>query len=390
MKIAFFGLQSAFDYSHIGGSESTTRRLARQLTESCDVEEVDYVLFGAPRTEAQVVMPRVRVRYFQTYAEALHTLPTDYDHIVSLHLPIRERVSYTAFRAQYRHRLTFHAFRTMNNPSATKRLLGSADLRLVPLNGALFVISPRLYHMVRRWVRRSFLMLPPVPDDWFLRAEDKANHFPIRVSFIGRIDPGKGAAEASELFYRLKDDRRFLCRFFGYTFESGRVTSTEADIYRRLKALPAGTFVESSYTSYSPQGDRAVRDALAETDILLLPYRNVSSTADMPLVFMEGMASLCALVIPESAADLPQVYGPSQFCIRGTDWVENMLEIVRSAEARLDAERQSSEARNAQLNFGLAATAAAFKGALLGQEPPHGGDWPENLLTFRGAALARQ
>ena len=389
MRIAFFGQQSAFDYNHIGGSESITRRLAKQLTETCDSEGVDYVLFHAPRTEEQIVTPRVRVRYFQTYAEAARALLAGYDHVVSLHLPRQERARYALFRAMQHHRLKFHAFRTMFNPSAAKRLLGLVDLVLSPLNGTLFVISPRLYGMVKPWVQRTFLILPPVPDDRFLRAVDKPIYSPLRVTFIGRIDPGKGAAEATELFYRLKDDKKFLCRFYGYVFETGRVTRVEDDIYRRLRALSAGMFVETSYTRYSPDVDRAVQEAMAETDILLLPYRNVSSTADMPLVFMEGMASLCALVIPQSAADLPLVYGPSRLYIEGDDWIESMLHIVTSAKTILSDEHRRSEVRNAQLNFGLAASAQAFKRVLLGQQQPRVGAWPENLLTFKGSHFAR-
>ena len=384
MRIAFFGLQSAFDYNHIGGSESLTRRLAKQLTQDNDVEAVDYVFFHAPRTETQSVMPRVSVRYFLTYADAAKAL-LDYDHVVSLYLSPPERIPYMAFRAHHRHRIHFHAFATMWRRSPLKRLLILADLQLVPLNGALFAISPRLYVQVRSWARRPFLMLPPVPDDWFLGVADKPIHSPIRVTFIGRIDPGKGAAEATELFYRLEDDKRFSCRFLGYTYEQGRVSRMEEEIYRRLKALPAGTFVESNYTCYSPQVDQVVQNAMAETDILLLPYRDVSSTADMPLVLMEGMASLCALILPQSAANLPLVYGPSKFYIHGEDWVESMMEIISSAGVLLNEERERSQARNAQLNFGSAASAQAFKRVLLGQEQPRQADWPLNLLTFRRA-----
>ena len=389
MRIAFFGLQKAFDYNHIGGSESITRRLARRLIQDDDIDAVDYVFFGAPRTETQDAMPKVGVRYYSACADAVKAL-LDYDHVVSFYLSPLERIRYMAFRARHRHRIQFHAFATMWRRSSLKRLLMLADLQLVPLNGAMFAISPRLYALVRRWARRPFLMLPPVPDDWFLCAADKSMHSPLRVTFIGRVDPAKGAAEATELFYRLRDDKRFLCRFLGYTYEQGRVSRTEEELYRRLKALPAGTFVESNYTSYSLKVDQVAQKAMAETDVLLLPYRDVSSTADMPLVFMEGMASLCALIIPQSAADLPQVYGPSGFYIRGEDWVESMLGIISSASNLLAEERERLQARNARLNFGAAASVQAFKRALLGQEHPRARAWPENLLTFRGSGLAKQ
>jgi len=271
----------------------------------------------------------------------------------------------------------------MFNPSALKRMLGSADLRIVPLNGALFVISPRLYNMVKQWAQRPFLMLPPAPDDWFLRAADKTTHSPLRISFIGRIDPGKGAKEAVDLFYRIKDNNKLSCRFYGYTFEQGRISKAEEELYRRLKALPAGTFVESCYTTYMPEVDQEIKKAMAETDILLLPYRAVSSTADMPLVFMEGMASLCTLVIPQVAADLPEVYGPSKFYIQKEELVDEMDHIITSAGSILEEERRRSEERNALLNFGLAATATLFKRALLGEERPRKGEWPENLLSYQ-------
>jgi glycosyltransferase involved in cell wall biosynthesis len=388
MRIAFFGLQQAFDYNHIGGSESITRRLAKQLSQDDDVEAIDYVYFGAPRTESQRVQPRTTVRYFSAYTDAAKAL-LDYDQVISLYLSPPERIPYMAFRVRYRQRIQFHALVTQWRSAPLKRLLWLADLQLVPPNGAVFAISPRLYALVKTWAKRPFLMLPPVPDDWFLHAADKPIRSPLRMTYVGRVDPGKGAAEAVELFYRLKDEKRFSCRFLGYLYEPGRVSGPEEELYRRLKALPAGTFVESNYTSYSPQVDQVVQNAMAETDILVLPYRDVSSTADMPLVFMEGMASLCALVIPPSAADLPQIYGPSQFYIRGEDWVASMAEILASAGDLLEQERQRLEARNARLNFGAAA-AQAFKRVLLGKEQPRAGIWPENLLTFRRLDRAKQ
>ncbi len=381
MRIAFFGLQSAFDYHHIGGSESLTRRLAKQLTQDNDVEAVDYVLFHAPCTDDRVVLPKVHVRYFSTYSDAAKALLEGYDHVVSLHLSRAERIAYAAFRARYGHRLMFHAFRTTWPRSLAKRLLMFADLQLVPLNGCAFAISPRLYALMKRWARRPFLMLPVVPDDWFLTAANKPIHSPLRVTFIGRIDPGKGAREVAELCHRLKYNTSVACRVYGYHF--GYQSEEEKKIYRRLKELPAGMFIESNYTSCSPQLDNMIQEVLSETDILLLPYRDVSSTTDMPLLFMEGMASLCALILPPSAADLPLVYGPSKFYIRGEDWVESMLEIISSAGTMLDEERRRSEARNAQLNFGVAASAQAFKRALLGQQQPRQADWPKNFLTYK-------
>jgi hypothetical protein len=191
MKIVFFGLQRAFDYNHIGGSESITRRLAKQLTQDNDIEAVDYVFFGAPRMETQSVMPKISVRYFSAYADATKAL-LDYDHVVSLYLSPPERIPYMAFRIRYRQRIQFHALVTQWRSAPLKRLLWLADLQLVPPNGAVFAISPRLYASVKQWARRPFLMLPPVPDDWFLRAADKPTRSALRVTYVGRVDPGKG------------------------------------------------------------------------------------------------------------------------------------------------------------------------------------------------------
>ncbi|MEM4216729.1 MAG: hypothetical protein QXZ09_01760 [Candidatus Methanomethylicaceae archaeon] len=388
MRIAFFGYKAAFDYNHIGGTESITRRLAKQLLRGDDVEAMDYVFYGAPKRETQNPMPKLKVRYFATYAEAAKAL-LNYDHVVSLYLLPRDRILYAAFRARHAHRIQFHALVTQWRNAPLKRLLWLSDLQMLPPNGAVFAISPRLYERVKRWAKRPFLLLPPVPDEWFLRASEKPAGSPLRVSFIGRVDPGKGAAEAIELFYRLRDDKRFSCHFYGYLYEQGRVSQVERELYGRLKALPRGSFVEANYTRYSPQVDQAVQRALAETDVLLLPYRDVASTADMPLVFLEGMASLCALILPQSAADLPQVYGPSRFYIRGNEWVESMLEILCSANGFLDEERRRLEVRNAELNFGVSAATEAFKRALLGKETPRIGTWPDNLLTLRRSGLGR-
>jgi len=183
-----------------------------------------------------------------------------------------------------------------------------------------------------------------------------------------------------KLCNRLLDDKRVQFRIYSYHF--GYLSEAEEKIYMHLKALPAGIFFESDYMRYSPEVDERVWRVLQETDVLILPYRDITSTADMPLLVMEGMASLCTIAMPP-AGDLPTVYGPSRFFITGDNWVESMLEIMRSAPKLLGEERERLHARNVQLNNRSSTSARAFKQALLGELPPRNTTWPENVLTFR-------
>ncbi len=380
MRLAFFGRQSAFDYFHIGGTESLTRRLARSLTTACDVAAVDYVMFHAPSSRDEVVMPGVRVRHFRTYDGAERALP-EYDHIVSLHLSPKERLRYAAFRARMGDRLRFHAFRTGWPSPRWKEPLMLLDLQLAPPNGCVFALSPRIYRRIKRWARRPFVMLPVVPDDMYVQPANKSDGAVLRVSYAGRVDPGKGAGDVAALFLRLAGRPGLRCRFYSYTFE--KPSDEEREILESLASLPAGVFVEVKYTHYTPETDRLLQGALADTDVLLLPYRDITSTADTPFLLTEGMASLCAVVLPRSA-DLPKVYGQSPFYLDPGDPVDSMTDIISRAPGWLKAERTRLAERNRELNYGANASAKALHAAMTGSLQPTELEWPRSLMTYGG------
>src|SRR5208337_1353650 len=170
MKIAFFGFYGSFDYFKIGGTESFARRLAGGLIRQG--HQVDFVVYGAPNPSQGQADPGIRLSVWVALKEALATLP-GYDHVMTMYVPTRDRLCYLRFRRRERRRLRFHQGYFVWPDSPIRRKLAFLDARLYPFNGRLFCVSPRLVREVEGWSARGALLLPPVPESFFLAPEDK-------------------------------------------------------------------------------------------------------------------------------------------------------------------------------------------------------------------------
>jgi glycosyltransferase involved in cell wall biosynthesis len=73
---------------------------------------------------------------------------------------------------------------------------------------------------------------------------------------------------------------------------------------------------------------------------------------DTPLLLLEGMASLCA-VITRPLGDIPGIYGPSPFLLSGDGNMADAAQRVKEARNLLDEERQRIRLQNERLGFGL-------------------------------------
>ena len=88
---------------------------------------------------------------------------------------------------------------------------------------------------------------------------------------------------------------------------------------------------------------------LRDTDILLLPYQKLSSTIDTPVLLLEGMASLCA-ILTRPLGDIPEIYGASRLLLSEP---AAAAPIILESRDFLEEERQRIRRRNQELGFGL-------------------------------------
>lgn len=347
MKVAFLGAYGSFDYFRIGGMESLTRRLTAGLM--AQGHQADFVLYGAPAAQSLVAGLGIGVYYCTNLQEALSTIARKHDQVVAIYLRPRDRLSYLHFWRVNRRRLRFHQLFASWPEAALKRRAAFLEARLYPVNGRLFCLSPRIYEYVNTWSQRALLLLPPVPEQYFLRPEDKPHEGKLRITYIGRTEAGKGISDVIDLFTRLQGHPEIDLELQG--FHHGHVKDA-VRTHQWLERQQDIRYFYTPFASYSPEVDKRLRAVLKRTDILLLPYRRLSSTMDTPLLLLEGMASLCA-VLTRPLGDIPRIYGPSPFLVSGAENMRDTVHRVLKDRNLLDEERQRIMRQNESLGFGL-------------------------------------
>ena len=360
-RIAFFALSQSFDLDQIGGTDSIVRRLARRLAERGD--DVGLVQYGCPAPVGARRDDGIEVLKRPTFGEALEALAAQYDHVVTIYLKPRDRIAYARFRRSHGRRLTFHHVYLGWHERALKRRLLFAEARLAPFNGYLFCVSPRIHRHVSRWASRAELLLPPVPEGYFCQPGDKCDDNKVRVTYAGRVDAGKGTLEAVEVMRRLAGRPDVEARICGFAWSHKPQT---VRLHESLLNDPAVAYEAVEYRGWSVDLENAFMRRLRETDVLLLPYRKLSSTVDTPLLLLEGMASLCAVIAPR-LGDLHDLYGPSPFNLSGGWSTEAVVGLIERARPHLAAERQRLAQRSRALSFDTESVAARFRSALLGR-----------------------
>lgn len=358
MKVAFFGLAGSFDFNQIGGMDSLVRRLAFQLADRGDC--ADFLHYGIEKDLGRRVHENIQIRHFPSMPDVFETIGGTYDHVVTIYLRPKDRFAYARFRKAQRKSTAFHHIYATWPESHWKRCLLFAEARLWPYNGCLFGISPRIQRYVSRWARRTALLLPPAPRDYFLSPTDKPGGDRLRVAYVGRLDPGKGTPEAIEVLRCLGRRSDVHARLLGFAWRHRPET---VRLHQALLAQTEVTYEPAEYEKWTPQVEDHLRLVLRETDVLLLPYRRLSSTVDTPLLLLEGMASLCAVMTPP-LGDMPSIYGCDDFLLR-TDWSpEQIAERILRLRPRLPDERRRLHGWNEESAFDADRVAERFRSAL--------------------------
>lgn len=355
MKIAFFGLESAFNHEHIGGINSFVRRLALNLEAAGD--DISFVYYGCVQ-DAHYKMPSgIDVLKFKYFSDALSSFEHKFDHVVSIYLLPKDRLAYAKFRNARNKSIVFHHIYFVWNESSIKRKMTFVDARLFPYNGCLFGVSTRFCQYVATWSKKSVLFLPPVPEEYFVTPEEKTISEKIRVTYCGRIDERKGAVKALDLFQAMGNDINIKTRICGYPWSHRPETMS---LHEQILSHPNINYEPIHYEHWTLQVDANLRNVLEETDILLLPYRKLSSTIDTPLLLLEGMASLCVIITP-NLGNLKKIYGDSKFDI-GAGWHSDMvINLIKNAHSFLREERERIYRQNKILGFNTSSVGKHFR-----------------------------
>ncbi|MFC1893553.1 glycosyltransferase [Chloroflexota bacterium] len=348
LKLAFFGKYPSFPYFGIGGTNSLVRRLSIEMVSRHNIQ-VDHVAYGLRLEEEITHQTGLQSRHYRTLGASLEALK-NYDHVITVYLPPRDLLTYMRFRTRYGSKIRFHMLHQSWPESAIKRNLIFALDSLVPFNGQTFSVSPRLMHHTQHYTNQAALLLPPVPTDYFIRLSEKPSSDKIRVTFLGRIDPGKGIPEVIKIFCTLADYHQVQPVVHGIFWEEN---STAVELHNKLLHQNRFQYVPCKWTDYSNETEDMIRTVLKDTDILVLPYRRLSSTIDTPLLLLEAMASLCA-VITKPYGNIPNIYGKSPCLMDNPDFIEKAVKIIASAKEWLPYERERIAHRTTSLVFDTA------------------------------------
>jgi glycosyltransferase involved in cell wall biosynthesis len=344
MRIAFWGLQGSFDYHHIGGMDSLTRRLGVELAQRG--MNVDFVHFGASERRSEEVRDGLRLHYYREFANSLSALRR-YDHVVTIYIPPKERIAYAHFRQREADHTRFHLIYAGWPESWIKRQLLFIEARLRPYNGYLFCISPRQYRCVSKWCGRTHLLMPPVPENYFLNPEERPKRGILHVAYMGRIDPSKGTGTAIALLRHLAKKPKIETGIYGYHWEH-KLESVQ--LHKQLLSQEDIIYEPTKFKGYSTRVDVKVRKILHNADVLLLPYQRLSSTIDMPLLLLEGMASLCA-VLTKPLGSIAEIYGTDQWMLDDFANFGQVERLLRRLGRELDQEQSRLKKQDCTLKF---------------------------------------
>lgn len=360
MRLAIFGSYKSFDYHQIGGMDSLARRLGIELINRG--VEVSFVHFGCPEERSKKTAEGISICYFVRFDDALRFMTGQFDHVLTIYVPPKQRPIWMRFRRNECRRTYFHKLYSGWSECWLKRTMGFAEAMIMPYNGTLFCVSPRLKQQVSKWSKRAALLLPPVPESYFLKPEDKPKNNRLRITYMGRVDPGKGVSVAIGLFrYLAKKAPEIETRICGYPWKHKPETMK---LHKELLTQDEIIYEPTVFEGYSQAVDKNVRRVLRETDILFLPYDKLSSTIDTPLLLLEGMAHLC-VVITRPLGNMPDLYGTDKWMLPKNFQHPEVVCLLKKLKDDLGNERIRLERHLETINYRKGYIADLFCSTLL-------------------------
>lgn len=309
-RICFFGAVDACDPMKIGGCESLTRRLATGLSERD--YSVAVVMYGAEKEEMKddFFGKDVILQYHKTFLGALKGLnELKCEMVFEMYVHKRYYPLYLAYKYKNRGKKKFATILMTSPENAIKRWL--RKIFRVMFCSNIFAVSPHLVEELKMDGIEAEWLPPPVPDFYFQTFEDKSNSA-IIISYLGRIDANKGLGELEPIFKRLLDSNNVTIKVRGYYVPSDRGAVKLHDTFMGLKGVDYLAKLKNDCL-YLPEKEKEIVKYLSGTDILVLPYKTLKGTVELPLLVLEGLAAGC-VVLSKNVGDIRDVIGNTE-CI---------------------------------------------------------------------------
>lgn len=327
-RVVLFNYLSTIGPGQVGGLDT----VARAIEELCEEtgREVVYVSYGWSKSEQGQSDKDLR---FPDLSGALEYMASSAGTVLTFYVDPASRLRFARFRRKHVKQIRFVTYLSVWNPSAPRRLMAFADL-LLRYNGGVYCASGRLVKMARRFDSRSVLLYPPIRSIVVAPPPRPSSERPLRLYFAGRFDRRKGLFDAIEIMQCVQKLIPCKCTIAGYFWPDD---PGEAAIRSRFAELQGIEIHETKAGDWSQKKELDMQKRLAETDIMLLPYRKLSSTVDTPLLLLEAMAFGCAVYLPRRVREmLGNVYAHPAFAPEN-----DAPETVARWVAGLDGNRQA-------------------------------------------------
>ena len=282
-SIAFFGLYGSFNFHKIGGVDALVRRLSLYLVDSG--YNVVLINYNAPdNTEVKSINERLTIIERKNLNGALEYLDQHNIHkVLCTYLRLKDKVVLRKFKSRYP-RIDFSLLLTVYHDNSLKRELAYIESAWNPAFKNIYCISHRILNSVSKYTSKAKLLLPPVDDDFYLDSV-RVSYRKFRISYMGRLDQGKGADIVIDFFKNSGLDRnKFEFYIYSYPWKSDAESMA---MHNYLSSQDNITYIESKVKYYSKEVDINLRKIIDDTHLFILPYRTLSSTIDTPLVPLE-------------------------------------------------------------------------------------------------------
>jgi len=346
-KIRIFGVYGSFGYRQIGGTDSFFRRFCSELAKRG--LRVEFILYDSPTINIEEPEPFFTVRSVACFNDALDYLAKEDGPVLVNAVCGKDRLRFIKFRHDTKRSICWVMVYSLLSELWWPRFKHFIEARLYAYNGGSLCMSERLMHYVSHFDKNARALIPPVDKLFFRSPEEKMIDGEIHVTYIGRLEEGKGAGEALQILKGLSIDSRFKMKAVVYAFDG----DVDADAYDYdFRTINGLDYSRRDHSGWEPMNDQILANVLAQTDVLLLPYRRISSSIDTPLLLLEGMASLCCCICPP-LGDIPKITGLNPYLIASENFTQNALVLLHKLDhADIKLEQKRLFKRCKELAFG--------------------------------------
>lgn len=266
-KLIFYAKEDTFDLTGIGGIENHIKRLIDE--HSVNQREAEICFYG-DRLNHEVKGFTIKCFYEKSILSDY--LINSQAIIINVYTPIVDRIYFA-----YKLRNSRHALIVSTYPRSIVKKIGLKFLAILDKRTMYLCMSQRIVDLME-FRRNCVYYLPPSIKDSFYSKAVNFNE-PLRIGYIGRLDFGKGADIAFELFKELAQLLNAEFEFNTYFWQSDQWARTLA---RSIEEHP-----DIKLKLHDGGNPIPVESVIDSIDLFILPYRYMDSTLDTPLVPLE-------------------------------------------------------------------------------------------------------